>query len=133
MVGRMGLIGGIIKMQDKLSEGLALLFTWQILFSSIVIYYLLNLSKKMIEYYNPSLLKDRFTRIFLTLLNLIFGISIGLIPDFLPGDNFSQRVISGIVAGFLSNYIYTFLKKLHFQEHRCQNKGYLMRLMQQIG
>jgi hypothetical protein len=57
-------------------------------------------------------LSKPWVKVFLTVGNVPLGALIGLVPGWLPGDNWCERVLLGVVVGFLSQTIYASLKPL---------------------
>jgi LytS/YehU family sensor histidine kinase len=96
---------------ENMMEGLVVLLSWKILATSIAIYAIISLVKRLMPILNDRLIENKLFKIILTSLNLILGLLIAIHPTFLPGSTFFERMIAGIVAGFLSSYFYQFVKR----------------------
>lgn len=57
------------------------------------------------------LLQSPWIGILLTSGNIPMGALFGLVPGFLPGGSFVERIMIGAVAGFMSNTIYGVVKR----------------------
>jgi len=88
-----------------------IILCWQVLATSIAIYSIILCIKRIAIIYNIKMKDNKDFKIILTFLNTFIGIIFAFIPDFLPGSNFKERAVIGIVCGFLSNYSYVFIKK----------------------
>jgi hypothetical protein len=86
-----------------------ILFSWQLLAASVAIYAIITAIKKIGKLY--ILTTNKLYQLILTLSNIILGFIVAIPPGFLPGDNYFERLVLGIVAGFLSNYTYQFVKR----------------------
>ncbi len=72
---------------------------------SVVVYFLINCIKKLGNK------NSRWFKISLTILPLIFGSLLGLIPNFLYGNSIWERMLVGFIAGSFSGTIYGVVKK----------------------
>lgn len=77
----------------------------EFIIASVTIYFLINCIKKMGNR------NSRWFKISLTILPLIFGSLLGLIPNFLYGNSIWERVLVGFIAGSFSETIYRIVKK----------------------
>lgn len=89
-----------------MDNGLNTLFSWEILATSICIYSIIFCIKKIILTSSPSLDSNKDFKMIIIFLNTFLGIIFALVPDFLPGKSIQERMIAGIVCGFMSNYTY---------------------------
>jgi hypothetical protein len=92
-------------------EGLTVLLSWPVLASSISIYATIAILKRIALILKKELDDSKLMKIFLTLAGPGLGCGIAFHPGFLPGNNLYERMIAGIVAGFLSNYFYHFIRR----------------------
>ena len=93
---------------------------WQFLASGVAIYILVNAIKRSLLIAFPKLVKKpKFRGLILSNLNIMLGVLIGFIPDFLlpAGSSLSSSVIIGVLAGWFSTYIYSVLKKRTIEEN----------------
>jgi len=92
---------------------------WQFLASGVAIYILVNAIKRSLLIAFPKLVKKpKFRGLILSNLNIMLGIIVGFIPDFLlpAGSSLSSSIIIGVLAGWFSTYIYSVLKKRTLDE-----------------
>ena len=57
-------------------------------------------------------LDNDLVKLAMTVGNVALGALVGLVPGFLPGSLMVERVLVGIVAGFMSESFYAVLKRL---------------------
>ena len=88
--------------------------SWEVWLSAITIVAVLTTLKRTAQTLGrdaKTLLGHPATKIALTSGNLILGMLFGLVPGFLPGEGI-ERVLVGIVVGFMSQTIYTAAKPM---------------------
>lgn len=92
---------------------LAPFLTWQFILAAILINATLIYVRRFVKDAKPALLDARWFKAILTVANPVLGFLISLVPDFLYGGRFVERVFVGVCAGFLSHFIYSlFVKRL---------------------
>jgi len=80
--------------------------TWQFGVASVVIVAVMTTVKRTIRAGRPELLDRRPVKAVLTVGNLVLGFGVAAPPGFLAGEGYTQRVLTGICAGFLSHFVY---------------------------
>jgi energy-converting hydrogenase Eha subunit A len=98
-----------------MDNSINVLLSWQVIVTSICIYSIILCLKRVFYITNKEISESKSFKSVLVFLNTFIGIIFAFIPNFLPGNNFSERAIVGIVCGFLSNYTYIFIKKLFLE------------------
>ncbi len=100
---------------NELTEGLVVLLSWKILATAIAIYAIIAFQKRIITIIDVGRINligdNKFYKILLTGMNIILGAGIAFHPTFLPGETLTERMVAGIVAGFLSSYFYQFIRR----------------------
>ncbi len=96
---------------NELMQGLTILLSWSILATSIAIYAVVAILKRIAMILKPEYEKAKVTKILLTLAGPALGCVVAIHPNFLPGNGIYERIIAGVVAGFLSHYFYSFIKR----------------------
>ena len=90
--------------------------SWEVLVSAVAIVAVLTSGKKLGvalgKEASKAFLDRPWVKVFLTVGNVPLGAAVGLIPGWLPGDNVGERVLLGIVVGFLSQTLYAALKPM---------------------
>jgi len=98
-----------------MDNSINVLLSWQVIVTSMAIYSIILCLKRVFYLSNRNIAESKSFKSVLVFLNTFIGIIFAFIPNFLPGNNFSERAIVGIVCGFLSNYSYIFIKKLFLE------------------
>jgi len=98
-----------------MDNSINVLLSWQVIVTSICIYSIILCLKRVFYLSNPIVASTKSFKSVLVFLNTFLGVIFAFIPNFLPGNNFSERAIVGIVCGFLSNYTYIFIKKMFLE------------------
>jgi hypothetical protein len=100
---------------------LAPFLTWQFVLSAVLINAAMLYVKRFVTIQNPGTLSKRWFKSLLTIANPILGVGIALIPNFLYGERFVERLFIGICAGFLSHFIYSLVVKRVLQKKPTEN------------
>lgn len=93
---------------------LSMFITWQFAAVCIAINALMTVFKRMGRSYAPLgtlQAKGWFKAFVMTPGNLVLGLGFGLIPGFLQAKDMSGNLVLGLVAGTISQLIYTVFKK----------------------
>ena len=98
-----------------MDNSINVLLSWQVIVTSMAIYSIILCLKRVFYLSNRNIAESKSFKSTLVFLNTFIGIIFAFIPNFLPGNNFSERAIVGIVCGFLSNYTYIFIKKMFLE------------------
>jgi undecaprenyl pyrophosphate phosphatase UppP len=85
--------------------------TWQFLVACVAIVAVVSTLKKAVHQAAPALSNKGYFKAFLTMANLLVGTLVAAPTGFLVGETFVERMLVGLCAGLLSNFVYAALIK----------------------
>jgi hypothetical protein len=85
--------------------------TWQFATASVFVAAAMLVVKGVLVELIPRALGNRWVKAGLTLANVALGLLTAIPADWLPGRGFAQRAFMGVVAGVVSQFVYSALIK----------------------
>lgn len=92
-------------------DALKILVCWQMIAGALCVQAIMQMLARMTNAVVPNWRQYGWFRAFVASQNLMWGVALAFVPDFLPGKAFFERAVLGVVAGFASHAVYKFFLK----------------------